>query len=398
MKILLVNDYTISGGAEVVFKQLYKGLKEDPSISQVRLFVGGHDEKSKPQSLLSYVYNKKIKNRFIHKVESFKPDIIHILNFYHLLSPSILHALKNVSYKPRVILTAHDYHLLSPNSGLIHYKWITNKANNIPTDKLPLSIWSAITKKWDHRGIKFSTAKIIQWIYAYRILKLQSLINTIISPSNFLKNCLKENFAHLDIHLIRNPYYKLKNTNSHSQNTYLEKSKKIRIIYAGRISHEKGLLNFLKNFPLSQSNDIILDIFGSGPEDKLLKRLLSNNSQFDFCKHYGKCSHEEILKIMPNYDVLLFPSLWYENAPLAIVEAAFAGLHLMVSDLGGSKEMALLCGKSTLFNPGITSSIGEAIQKIKENSFNTHRDKNHLKSIFDLDNFIDQHIKLYKKQ
>ncbi|EPK2386674.1 glycosyltransferase, partial [Klebsiella pneumoniae] len=41
-------------------------------------------------------------------------------------------------------------------------------------------------------------------------------------------------------------------------------------------------------------------------------------------------------------DIFVLPSLWYENAPLSIVEAGIAGLPVLVPNSGGLLEMAKL--------------------------------------------------------
>ncbi len=57
---------------------------------------------------------------------------------------------------------------------------------------------------------------------------------------------------------------------------------------------------------------------------------------------HGYVSRELLLKQINEYDIFVLPSIWYENAPLSILEAANFGLPVMVPNYGGLKEMASL--------------------------------------------------------
>lgn len=53
----------------------------------------------------------------------------------------------------------------------------------------------------------------------------------------------------------------------------------------------------------------------------------------------GGLDREEVPRLWPEVDLLVIPSVWYENAPLTILEARSAGVAVLVSDLGGMAEM-----------------------------------------------------------
>ena len=51
-------------------------------------------------------------------------------------------------------------------------------------------------------------------------------------------------------------------------------------------------------------------------------------------------------------DYLLVPSLWYENAPVAVIEAAAYGLGVIASRIGGMPELVREGRTGLLFEPG----------------------------------------------
>ncbi len=53
----------------------------------------------------------------------------------------------------------------------------------------------------------------------------------------------------------------------------------------------------------------------------------------------GALSREEVAIELSNTDILVVPSVWYENSPLVILEALAARTPLVVSDIGGMAEL-----------------------------------------------------------
>lgn len=61
---------------------------------------------------------------------------------------------------------------------------------------------------------------------------------------------------------------------------------------------------------------------------------------------------------------LLLPSLWYENAPVTIVEAAAYGLGLVGSDIGGIPEFVEPGGTGLLFPPGDAGALATIMARL----------------------------------
>ncbi|MEO6711602.1 MAG: glycosyltransferase family 4 protein [Planctomycetota bacterium] len=53
----------------------------------------------------------------------------------------------------------------------------------------------------------------------------------------------------------------------------------------------------------------------------------------------GAVAREEVARELSSTDVLVVPSVWYENSPLVILEALAARTPLLVSDIGGMAEL-----------------------------------------------------------
>ena len=186
-KVLHINDYSgrTSGGAEVVMMRTVDLLRA--AGWDVDMFTGV----DLPDSRLTpwrYIDNQIARQALRRRLDAFRPDVIHLHNYYHLLSPGILTEL--ATYKKRhdslVVMTAHDSHLVCPNSG---GTWFPRRSPRQPIDASRLRRWSyLLSRSWDHRGIGHSFLKLAQHIWNYRWRDRRRVLDTVICPSLFLRD------------------------------------------------------------------------------------------------------------------------------------------------------------------------------------------------------------------
>ncbi len=406
-KILFINDYKTGGGAEVVLHQLMEGLSA--AGFEVRLFYGLEENHAKTGNPLSYIYSLTYRRKLARILGEFQPDTVHLLNYYHILTPSVLDALKGFRKRfplVKVLYTAHDFHLLSPNSGLTSFSVPGNRiVREEPVRFLSPSGESLLSRRWDHRGLMYSILKVLQWQLAYGVKKADSIIEGIICPGKFMFSVMKRAFPDKNVVLIRNPYLPPEAGEYRKPPLKTKDPLKkgngspLRFVFAGRIAQEKGIIPFVKGVSKGNWEKIELHVFGTGPQSKELKNIISNLGLEDRCFLYGTKPHSEIIETLSAFDALLLPSLWFENAPLSIAEAAFAGLRILVSDWGGIKAMAEFCGGEYLFNPENPKDTNGAIERIVSDAGNNvplKRDYEKLKEAFSFGEFIKMHTGLYR--
>lgn len=384
-KILFINDYKIGGGAEQVVLQTIELLKDTYDID----YFYGSEIFEQPNNILDYIYSNKYYKLLLDKLNNTKPNIIHIANYYHLLSPSILQAIK--IYKQtnsiKVVMTTHDFHILAPNSGFTSFSWYGNKINKLKKNP---TLFDVLIQKWDHRGIHYSITKQLQWIYAYKIKKLDTVIDTFISPSNFVANFLKQKYPKKHIFVIRNPLPDSFST-LHYQTT--SHSDHLNLIYVGRISSEKGLNLFLTQLKKIKKIKYTFTVVGDGEQLIHLKQLLKNSNIQNNIIFKGRLAHRETLKEMSNKDILVLPSILYENAPLSLVEGALNGLKILTMNYGGMKEIAEICGNYYLLNENI-DNLEKGLLYLKDHNFTDYTNK--INSIFLAKNYTDRMKEIYE--
>jgi glycosyltransferase involved in cell wall biosynthesis len=78
----------------------------------------------------------------------------------------------------------------------------------------------------------------------------------------------------------------------------------------------------------------------------------------------GEFRHQDVAAIYRELDVLVVPSLWWENAPLTIQEAAQAGIPVLGSNLGGTAEFIARSRNGLLFERGSASELAYAMMAL----------------------------------
>lgn len=117
------------------------------------------------------------------------------------------------------------------------------------------------------------------------------------------------------------------------------RSERLRVGYLGTISSYKGLgvlveaLESLASYPVEGRIHGALEIF---PDYTAHLRATIRNPHVALL---GRFDNRDVARLLADIDVLVVPSLWWENAPLTIHEAFLSKTPVVTSDIGGMKEL-----------------------------------------------------------
>jgi len=332
-KILIINDYSsIVGGAE---KATFDSFELLSKSYDVKLYFGT-DKPLDKKSLFSYFLSYQSYKRLIIELFNFKPDIIFVHNYYVVLTPSILLAIKRFrkKFNSKVIHVAHDYSLLIPNSILISYN-----NDKITRFNSPPSLLDIIVKNLSKKGVLNEFTQKIKWILAYKILNLQKTFDQIIAPSKYMKLMLELGETTKKIPIIHQ--YSFVSIN-YTKNNLKKNKESIKLIFAGRLELEKGIYNFIQILSYVKDFNFHLNIFGEGSyKDEILNIIIEAGLTNKVTLH-GKVSNHVIIKEIEDSDILVLTSLWAENAPMALIEAGLLNKYFITSNFGGMAEIAKL--------------------------------------------------------
>ena len=174
--------------------------------------------------------------------------------------------------------------------------------------------------------------------------------HALVSPSSFLASVFKNEFPDLDIQVI--PHGMDYRYLVDSDKTY-QKNDPIVFGFCGSILPHKGVHILIEAFTQLEHSNATLMLYGSSygndEYDARLRRLADGDRRIQFC---GSYKAEDVGAIMANFDVMVVPSVWYENYPLAIHEAFACGIPVVASNIGGMAE------KVKDFVTGLTFQVG----------------------------------------
>jgi len=390
MNILLINDYLEGGGAEAVFREQFRILQKDFKLEMFYAFKELADKNISP---LSYIYSSRFKKQLSNFLAERRFDCIILHNYISALSPSILDVLQEYkkTNKCKIIYYAHDYQLVCPNRGYNYFS--KGKRMNFQN---PPTFSEVLTKRLHEKGFLYSVLKKIQWIYAYLICKKQKVFDLILAPSDFLANQIRLMYPDIETQRLYNVCSSL---GVHKQNDVKEKHTVLRLVFFGRLDPAKGLANFIEAIRHSKVY-FTFTIIGEGEELPVVQNVIKRYELENRIEIKPKQNQAELFAGLQNYDVCVLPSVWYENAPLSIVEAASLGLGLFLSNHGGILEMGKICNAVHFFNPFDSNDIVSKLE-ILYNDFIADAlpkaDPKRLKDLFSEEIYIEnlkKHISL----
>ena len=334
--VVVVNDFNyIQGGASKVAIDTAKALTEKgikvyffSAVNKSQENIDGIEyiSTNQPEALedtnrirgaLNGIYNIKAKREFeklLKKLDN-KTTVIHVHGWTKALSSSVF----DIAFKMKfcVILTLHDYFLACPNGGYFNYK-----KNEIC--KLKALSCKCIKCNCDSRNYIFKLYRVIRQFVQNNIVKLNKKIKNVITISSFseeiLKPILKKDIAANRIHNPIDVELNAKKVNPKNNQYYL---------YVGRVTKEKGVDLFCKAISELNFKGIVV---GDGTERKKLEQ------QYPKIEFVGWKNKDEVKAYMQDARALIFPSRWYEGAPLTPLEAMQYGIPCIASDVSAAKE------------------------------------------------------------
>lgn len=134
----------------------------------------------------------------------------------------------------------------------------------------------------------------------------------------------------------------------------------LRLIYAGRLSPDKGVHTVIEGLAKLRENHpglpVTLSLVGAGaaPYEARLRRLAQEAGVTDLIDFHGQVPREAMPAILSAHDALVFPSIWAEPLARMVQEAMATGLVVIGTTTGGTPEIL------TDDQNGLTFTAGDA--------------------------------------
>ena len=255
-------------------------------------------------------------------VREVRPDVVHLHNI-SLLGLGVLAATEG---RP-LLYTAHDYWFRCPRSDLLKRGQGPCRA---PACFSCMVLSRRVPPLW--RGTEV----------AARMERLQGVI----APSRFMKRLAEASFR---CPVIYNPNF----VPDGNPNGGIEPPSPY-YLYVGVLEKHKGVAD-LAQAARRSSGERRFVLVGQGSMEDRLRALASEGAPLEVHSGIGR---EALSALLKHSAAFLLPSIWYENAPLAAIEALSWGSPLLGTALGGIPELTAGGTAGSTFAPGAEGILG----------------------------------------
>jgi glycosyltransferase involved in cell wall biosynthesis len=339
------NRYLLRGGEDEVFESeasllTQYGWQVTPVVEQ-NTYPDGVLKKI--GVAMDCVWSRKWYQEFTTLLERTRPDIVHIHNFFPLISPSVYYACRKAGVP--VVQTLHNYRLLCPAATLY-------RDGNVCEECLQHGLLRGV-RYGCYQGSKLGTSALALMLQVHRRMRTwEKMVNCYIALTEFSRRKLID--GGLPAAKIRvKPNFVMPDPGPREVRGQYA-------LFAGRLVDPKGLPTLLKAWKLLRK-PIPLVIIGDGPNRASLEAQLKQN-EFRDVTYRGRLSHDATVEAIKGSRFLVFPSEWYEGFPVTIAESFACGVPVICSRLGSMQEIVADGRTGLHFRPTEADDLASKIE------------------------------------
>jgi len=291
---------------------------------------------------------------FANYLEFLKPDVVH---FHHLLNLGLeaLHLTRAVLPRARIVVTLHDYYLICANNGQL-FKHHANERCMGPS----LRSCAACLPKVAAEDLRMRELDIRRTL---------DLVDHLVSPSQFLAGRIEAGIANCPpVAVVHNTYV---GPGAAPAARRTERNEFV-FSYFGNLSRVKGAGDLLAAAGLLLERGVTR--FGVQVNGAQLYEDAAFDQQLDGARmklgtrlaFLGRYEQNEVAARMAEADCVVFPSLWWENAPLVIYEALHHRKRVLAYPHGGAAEILKRHGQGVFAANSRPDGLADAMRQILE--------------------------------
>jgi glycosyltransferase involved in cell wall biosynthesis len=318
-------------------------------------------------------------------LEDLRPDIIHLHHYVHF-GVEMLYQIKKILPDAKIVITLHEYLAICHHFGQMVKKGSYNLCYRAsPQD------CSRCFPEIDPSDF-FLREKFIKMFF--------DLVDHFISPSHFLAD------RYVTWGVDKGRISVIENIIASSLipgGMPLAKSEVLKVGFFGQISKLKGievLLNCAALLAEDPDAKVHFDIYGdyhSQPQEFQTAFLTQLEKAGANVSYHGAYQQTQVDRLMCGVDVVLVPSIWWENSPVVIQEALRNRRPVVCSNIGGMAEKVRDGVDGWHFAAGNSIDLSITLKNIADNRNNIENLMNKMASPPSRSDIVQAHMLEYQR-
>jgi glycosyltransferase involved in cell wall biosynthesis len=345
---MLHNSYQYRGGEDESFESEVRMLRDEGHFVETIVINNAQIEaRSKIHVAIESLWSRPSYDCVDLKLRERAFDVLHVQNFFPLLSPSVYYAARK--HGVAVVQTLRNYRLLCPNVYFYRDGHVCEDCMT-KTFKYPGIVHGC------YRGSRMASAAVAA-MTAFHSVKgtWMNAVDLYIALTRFVRDKFVEaGFPEHKLAVKNNFVYPDPGCGNGNGGYAL---------FVGRLSPEKGLDTLLAAWKqLGRSWQ--LKIAGDGPMAPEIQAFCATHPEVEWL---GPQSRSQTAELMGRARVLIFPSQWYETFGRVAIEAFAAGTPVVASRLGAMAEICDEMQTGLLFEPGNAADLAAKLRWVLDN-------------------------------
>ncbi len=293
-------------------------------------------------------FNPRAMRRVRRVIELERPDVMHVHNFFPLLSPAVLRAARGTS--TATVLTLHNYRLFCAAA-------IPTRDGKVCTLCLDRRSARPGVRYGCYRGSRVATLPLAAMIALHRRLGTwQRDVDRFVTLTAFQRDRMAA--AGLPLaKLAVKPHFVARRLEPLPWG-----EREALVVFLGRLGPEKGVAGLVEAWHRWGEAAPRLEVLGAGPEGERLRAQAAAGPAAGRIAFAGQVEPERALERLARARLLVLPSLCFEGFPMVVQEAYALGVPVAASRLGSLAELVREGSTGVLFAPGDAASLLAAVR------------------------------------
>ncbi|MEI6891600.1 MAG: glycosyltransferase [Pontiella sp.] len=311
------------------------------------------EKRNRIQTAINSIWSRESYNTVRSLLQNKSYDVLHVQNFFPLLSPSVYDAAKSCGVP--VVQALRNYRLFCMQTGLFRDGKICESCSGGKHS------WAGIK----HRCYRDSLGASLTLSVMIEFHRLRNTWANRVDAFVAVSDCVKQKYVSNGW----NPNQIRVKHNTVSPAPDIGKGEQGNFVVVGRLSEDKGLLVLLDAWEIlmqqcSPEDIPLLKVIGDGPLEQTLRDDVVRRGLSDCVVIVGRLLLEATYTELGNALASIQPSVRFEPCSRTIAESYAKGTPVIAAKIGGTVELVSDGVSGFHFEPGDASALAEIVYRL----------------------------------